>query len=112
MNSIKAFLRPVYPAMALALLPYPVMAQSHSENPPLEHPHDYQHDRKDGITLAAALQLAGVSSPVIAAAQAQMDIATGNEQQAAYGPIRILAWMSKISAAAAHIPALTRAKPR
>lgn len=85
MNSIKAFLRPVYPAMALALLPYPVMAQSHSENPPLEHPHDYQHDRKDGITLAAALQLAGVSSPVIAAAQAQMDIATGNEQQAAYG---------------------------
>ncbi|APG63120.1 hypothetical protein LPB140_10360 [Sphingorhabdus lutea] len=69
MLPVKAFLRPILPALWLALIASPVFAQDQS-----------------GISLEEALRLAGVESPIVAISQAEVDVAKGNERQAGIGP--------------------------
>lgn len=68
MSSPLALLRLICAAFVLALFPYPAFAQ--------EQPLD----------LEEALRLAGAESPVATIADAEIDIAQGNERQAALGP--------------------------
>lgn len=63
-----ALLRPICAAFVLALIPTTVSAQ------------------EQGLSLDEALQLAGAESPVASIAEAEVDIARGNERQAGYGP--------------------------
>lgn len=68
MSSPLALLRPICAAFVLVLIPYPAFAQ--------EQP----------LGLEEALRLAGAESPVATIAEAEIDIAQGNERQAALGP--------------------------
>ena len=63
-----ALLRPICAAIVLALIPTTALAQDQS------------------LSLDEALQLAGAESPVASIAEAEVDIARGNERQAGYGP--------------------------
>lgn len=68
MSPKMALLRPICAAFVLALIPTPAPAQDQS------------------LSLDEALRLAGAESPVASIAEAEVDIARGNERQAGYGP--------------------------
>ncbi len=68
MSPKMALLRPICAAFVLALIPATASAQDQS------------------LSLDEALRLAGAESPVASIAEAEVDIARGNERQAGYGP--------------------------